>query len=156
LGIPLEMVGFPQYIPAIHPGGGDLHFISPKLTAQAEGRQANLPHATALMQPTQGGKRAVFLEIHPETAAKRGIKDGDRVRVKNDIGAIEVIARHFTGIRPDTVALPMIHGHWAQGRWARSKDHQVSGSTNEITANVSEPISGLACYHTGKVFVEKV
>jgi anaerobic selenocysteine-containing dehydrogenase len=156
LGIPLEMTGFPQYIPAKHPGGGDLHFISPKLAAQAEGRQANMPHATALMQPTQGGKRAVFLEIHPETALKRGIKDGDRVRIKNDIGSLEVTARHFQGIRPDTVALPMIHGHWAQGRWANTPDHEVSGSTNEITANVSEPISGLACYHTGTVFVEKI
>ncbi|CAB1368517.1 molybdopterin-dependent oxidoreductase [Denitratisoma oestradiolicum] len=156
LGIDLELVGFPQYIPARHPGGGDLHFVSPKLAAQAEGRQANLPHASAFMQPTQGGKREVFLEIHPETAAKRGIRNGDRVRVKNDIGAIEVVARLYTGIRPDTVALPMIHGHWAQGRWATAKERNVSGSTNEITANVSEPISGLACYHTGKVFVEKV
>lgn len=154
LGIPLEMVGFPQYIPAKHPGGGDLHFVSPKLAAQAEGRQANLPHATALMQPTLGGKRDVFLEIHPETAKKRGIADGDRVRLKNDVGQLEVIARYFTGIRPDTVALPMIHGHWAQGRWAVGRS--VSGSTNEITANVSEPISGLACYHTGTVKVEKV
>lgn len=154
LGIPLERVGFPQYIPAKHPGGGDLHFVSPKLAAQAEGRQANLPHATALMQPTLGGKRDVFLEIHPETAKKRGIADGDRVRLKNDVGQLEVIARYFTGIRPDTVALPMIHGHWAQGRWAVGRS--VSGSTNEITANVSEPISGLACYHTGTVKVEKV
>jgi len=154
LGIPLEMVGFPQYIPAKHPGGGDLHFVSPKLAAQAEGRQANLPHATALMQPTLGGKRDVFLEIHPETAKKRGIADGDRVRLKNDVGQLEVIARYFTGIRPDTVALPMIHGHWAQGRWAVGRS--VSGSTNEITANVSEPISGLACYHSGTVKVEKV
>jgi anaerobic selenocysteine-containing dehydrogenase len=156
LGIPPDRVGFPQYIPARHPGGGDLHFISPKLAAQAEGRQANLAHATAIMQPTQGGKRAVFLEIHPETAEKRGIKDGDKVRIRNEIGSVEVVARHFTGIRPDTVALPMIHGHWAQGRWATARDHQVSASTNEITANISEPISGLACYHTGTVFVEKV
>lgn len=154
LGIPLDLVGFPQYLPARHPGGGDLHFVSPKLAAQAEGRQANLPHATALMQPTQGGKRDVFLEIHPDTAMQRGIADGDRVRIRNDVGQIEAIARHYAGIRPDTVALPMIHGHWAQGRWAVGRS--PSGSTNEVTANVSEPISGLACYHSGKVFVEKV
>lgn len=155
LGIPLEMVGYPQYIPAKHPGGGDLHFISPKLTAQAEGRQANIPYATAIMQPTAGGNRDVFLEIHPDTAAKRGIKHGDKVRLKNDVGSLDAIARVFTGIRPDTVALPMIHGHWAQGRWATAKNRLPSASTNEITANISEPISGLACYHTGMVFVEK-
>ncbi|RZI40457.1 twin-arginine translocation signal domain-containing protein [Herbaspirillum sp. HC18] len=154
LGIPAEMTGFPQYIPAKHPGGGDLHFISPKLAGQAEGRSANLPHVSAIIQPTQGGNRDVYLEIHPETAKKRKIADGDRVRIKTDIGQIEAVARVYEGIRPDTVALPMIHGHWAQGRWAKGRS--PSGSTNEITANVSEPISGLACYHTGKVAVEKI
>ena len=153
LGIPVEMTGFPQYIPARHPGGGDLHFISPKLAGQAEGRSANLPHASAMMQPAVGGKRNVFLEINPKTAAERGIADGDRVRIRNDVGQIEAIARHFNGVRPDVVVLPMIHGHWAQGRWAKGRS--PNASTNEITVNVSEPISGLACYHSGKVFVEK-
>jgi anaerobic selenocysteine-containing dehydrogenase len=153
LGIPPEMAGFPQYVPARHPGGGDLHFVSPKLAAQAEGRQANLPHASALIQPAMGGKRDVFLEIHPDTARQRGIGDGDRVRISNEVGSIVAIARLFAGIRPDTVALPMIHGHWAQGRWATGR--YPSASTNEITANVSEPVSGLACYHSGTVKVER-
>jgi anaerobic selenocysteine-containing dehydrogenase len=154
LGIPAERAGFPQYIPARHPGGGDLHFVSPKLTGQAEGRSSNLPHATATMQPVVGGKRNVFLEINPKAARERGIADGDRVRIRNDVGQIEAIARLFDGVRPDVVALPMIHGHWAQGRWAVGRS--PNASTNEITANVSEPISGLACYHTGKVFVERL
>ncbi len=154
LGIAPERAPFPQWIEPRHPGGGDLHFVSPKLAGQAEGRSANLPHVSAIIQPTQGGKRNVFLEIHPETAKKRGIGDGDRVRIKNDVGQIEAIARHFNGIRPDTVALPMIHGHWAQGRWAKGRS--PTASTNEVTANVSEPISGLAVFHSGKVFVEKI
>ena len=156
LGIPAERAGFPQWIEPRHSGGGDLHFISPKLAGQAEGRSANLPHASAMMQPTQGGKRDVFLEIHPQTAAQRGIRDGDRVRLHNKVGAIEVIARLYAGVRPDTVVLPMIHGHWAQGRWATSNDRLPTGSTNEITELVCEPISGLACYHSGMVNVEKV
>jgi len=96
----------------------------------------------------------VYLEIHPDTAAKRGIKDGDRVRIKSSVGAIEVYARLYGGIRPDTVALPMIHGHWGMGRW--TKNSGVSGSTNEVTPNVSDAISGQCCYHSAKVFVEKV
>ncbi|MBI2969119.1 MAG: molybdopterin-dependent oxidoreductase [Gammaproteobacteria bacterium] len=152
-GIPMDRVGYPQYIPARHEGGGDLHFVSPKLALQAEGRSANIPHATAIMQPTVGGKRTVYLEIHPETAARRGIRNGDRVRIKSSVGSIEAVARHYGGIRPDTVALPMIHGHWNMGRWA--KDRLPTGSTGEITPNVSDPISGLACYHSAKVSVER-
>jgi anaerobic selenocysteine-containing dehydrogenase len=153
-GIPLERVGFPQYIPARHEGGGDLFFISPKLALQAEGRSANIPHATAIMQPTQGGNRTVYLEIHPETAARRGIRNGDRVRIRSSAGSIEALARHYSGIRPDTVALPMIHGHWGMGRWTRER--LPTGSTGEVTPNFSEPISGLACYHSAKVSVERV
>ena len=153
LGIAEDMVGFPQWVAPKHGGDGDLHFISPKLAGQAEGRSPNLPHVSALIQPLQGGKRNVFLEIHPETAARRGIKDGDRVRVKNKVGSIDVVARLFEGTRPDTVVLPMIHGHWAQGRWAGGR--LPTGSTNEITENLSEPISGLVCYHSGLVSVEK-
>ena len=156
LGIPPERAPFPQWIEPKHGGDGDLHFISPKLAGQAEGRSANLPHFTAMAQPVQGGKHDVFLEIHPEAAAKRGIKDGDRVRVSNKIGAIEVLARVTQTTRPDTVVLPMIHGHWAQGRWAEAKDRLPTGSTNEITENLSEPLSGLACYHSGLVNVHKV
>lgn len=154
LDIPLELVGFPQYVQARHEGGGDLHFVSPKLALQAEGRGANIPYATVIMQPTQGGKSTVYLEIHPETARKRGIKNGDRVRIKSSVGTLEVLARHYSGIRPDTVALPMIHGHWGMGRWAQNR--LPTGSTGEVTPNFSEPISGLASYHSGKVSVEKV
>lgn len=156
LGIPPEKAPFPQWIEPKHGGDGDLHFVSPKLAGQAEGRGANLPHVTAMIQPVQGGKHDVFLEMHPDAATKRGIQDGDRVRIKNKIGAIEVLVRVTQNTRPDTVVLPMIHGHWAQGRWAQAKDRLPTGSTNEITENLSEPLSGLACYHSGKVFVEKV
>ena len=156
LGIPPERAPFPQWIEPKHGGNGDLHFVSPKLAGQAEGRSSNLPHVTAMIQPVQGGKHDVFLEIHPQAAAKRGIQDGDRVRITNKIGAIEVLARVTETTRPDTVVLPMIHGHWAQGRWAQAKDRLPTGSTNEITENLSEPLSGLACYHSGLVNVQKV
>lgn len=154
-GLPPERAPFPQWVAPRHGGNGDLHFVSPKLAGQAEGRSANLPHATAMIQPTQGGKHDVFLEIHPMTAATRGIKDRDRVRIINKIGSIEAIARVTNATRPDTVVLPMIHGHWAQGRWAEASSRLPSGSTNEVTENLSERLSGQACYHSGLVKVER-
>ncbi|MGN2393264.1 molybdopterin dinucleotide binding domain-containing protein [Pelomicrobium sp. G1] len=94
----------------------------------------------------------MYLEIHPDTARKRGIGDGDRVRIKSAVGSIEAIARYAPGTRPDTVVLPMEHGHWAWGRWAKGR---LPGHSGEVTANQSDPISGLANYYTGMVTVEK-
>ncbi|MBI2294516.1 MAG: molybdopterin-dependent oxidoreductase [Betaproteobacteria bacterium] len=140
-GVPLERVGFPQWVEPKFYGGGDLHFISPKVALQAEGRAGNLPHATTIAQPVVGGKKTIY--------------DGDRVRIKSEVGRIEAIARHYEGVRPDTVILPNILGHWAQGRWAR-QNRLPTGSASEVIVNKSEPISGLASYYATKVTVERV
>ena len=154
LGVPLGRVGFPQWLEPKYYGGGDLHFISPKVVLQAEGRAGNLPHAIAIAQPVVGGKTMAYLEIHPEAARKRGISDGDRVRIKSEVGSIEAIARYFHGVRPDVVVLPNTGGHWAHGRWA--KNRLPTGSTSEVIVNKSEPISGQAAHYATKVTVERV
>jgi thiosulfate reductase/polysulfide reductase chain A len=153
--IPIEKVGFPQWIAPKYTGTGDLHFITAKLPLAAEGRSSNLAHAIAVAQPTQGGRRDVFIEIHPETAAKKGIKDGDVVLVKSKTGSLKAPARVYSGIRPDTVFLPYFAGHWAQGRWAKADDRIQRNSVNELIENVSDPISGLACYYSGMCSIEK-
>lgn len=152
MGLPAERVGFPQWVEPKFTGGGDLHLVTPKTANHAEGRGGNIPMAIALQQPTVGGRNTVYLEINPETAKKRNIGNGDRVRIKSPLGAIEAIARHYEGARPDTVVLPMEHGHWAGGRWAKGR---LPGHSGDITANQSDPISGLASYYTGKVTVER-
>ncbi len=50
------------------------------------------------------------IHIHPDTAAERGIKDGDWVRVESPHGWIKVKAQFYPGIRPDTVMV--LHGWW--------------------------------------------
>ncbi|MBI3915973.1 MAG: molybdopterin-dependent oxidoreductase [Betaproteobacteria bacterium] len=152
LGIPKERVGFPQWLAPKYTGGGDLHFITPKTAMHAEGRSGNSPHAIGTYQPNLGGRNELFLEIHPDTAAKRGIRSGDRVRISNQLGAIAARARIYPGCRPDTVVLPFGFGHWAHGRWATSRK---TGNGDEIIPNVSEPVSGLAAYYTVTVNVEK-
>ncbi|WP_421620762.1 molybdopterin-dependent oxidoreductase [Alkalilimnicola ehrlichii] len=154
LGIPRDMIGFPHYVEPQYQGGGDLHLISPKLPLSAEGRSANLPHTHAVWQPTQGGTDTVYMEIHPQAAAARGIKDRDRVRISSSVGAIECFASVSGGVPKDTVVLPLAHGHWGSGRWAQNKG--VSGSVNEVIPNVVEPVSGLVAFSAAKVFVEKV
>ncbi|WP_163576660.1 molybdopterin-dependent oxidoreductase [Halomonas faecis] len=153
LGIPRDRVGLVQWVEPVHTGGdGDLHLVTPKTPMHAEGRGANLPHNIAIHQPIVGGSGTVYLEVHPQTARERGIGNGDRVRIVSDIGSIEAECRFVAAHRPDTLVLPFEFGHWAQGRWAKGRG---PGNSSEVTANRSDPISGLASYYTGKVRLER-
>ena len=144
---------FPIWEEPKHPGGGDLYLVTPKVALHAEGRGGNLPVAISLLQPTMGGRDQVYIEIHPETAKKRGIADGDRVRIKSSTGhAIEGQCRTFQGVRPDTLVFPMEHGHWAMGRWAKAR---APGHCGEVTVNQSDRVTGQCNYYTTKVTIEK-
>ncbi|NRQ38592.1 molybdopterin oxidoreductase family protein [Nonomuraea sp. NN258] len=46
------------------------------------------------------------VEVHPDTARRAGLADGDRARVVSRRGAVEVLVRCVPGIRPDTVFVP--------------------------------------------------
>jgi anaerobic selenocysteine-containing dehydrogenase len=152
LGVPAERVGFPQWLEPKYSGKGDLFFVTPKTPMHAEGRSANLPNAVSIYQPNVGGRGQMYLEINPDTAKKRGIKDGDKVKISSNLGSINAYARYLPGARPDTVVLPFGFGHWAHGRWAKSRN---SGNVSEIIPNVSDPISGLTSNYSVLVTVEK-
>lgn len=143
---------FPVWEEPKHAGGGDLYLITPKTAMHAEGRSANIPIAIAHQQPVVGGRKQVFVEINPATAKARGIKDGDVVRIKSAAGQIEVRCRLFQGTRPDTLVLPMEHGHWAGGRWAKNV---FGGHGGYVTVNQSDRVTGQCGYYATKVTVER-
>jgi len=60
------------------------------------------------------------LWIHPITAEKMGIKNGNRVKLQTSIGEIEVKARLTESIHPQTVSLARNLGHWAVGNIAQA------------------------------------
>jgi anaerobic selenocysteine-containing dehydrogenase len=152
LGVAKERVGFPQWVEPMYHGGGDLFFVTPKTPLHAEGRSANVPHAVALYQPIVGGRNALYLEIHPETARNRGIGNGDAVKISTSVGSITALARYYPATRPDTVVMAFGGGHWGGGRWARQ---WKSSNPSEIIPNVSDPISGLTSNYSVKVRVER-
>jgi len=146
-----DKLAFPHWEEPKYTGGGDLHLITPKMAIHAEGRSANLPVAISLYQPGTGGRTQTLAEIHPSVAKAKGIRDGDRIKLKSSAGEIPAIARITELTRPDVVVLPFGHGHWAHGRWAKGRGSHVDA----IIAQQSDRISGMANYYSARVSVEK-
>lgn len=144
---------FPQWEAPKYTGGGGLHFVTPKTALHCEGRGANIPTVISLFQPTVGGRGAkrALAEVHPKVAAAKGIKDGDRIRIKSSLGVIEAYAAVTELTRPDTVVLPFEYGHWAHGRWAKGAGSHV----DTVIANQSDRVTGMANYYTAMVTIEK-
>ncbi|SIO02767.1 nitrate reductase [Chitinophaga niabensis] len=73
-----------------------------------------------------------FLEIHPEDARERNIRQDDLVEVKNERGTVRVKAQLCTTIKKGVVFLPM---HW--GKILNSDLNRA----NNLTNNIVDPIS---------------
>jgi len=66
-----------------------------------------------------------WVELHPATAGRLEIRDGDLLRVTSPHGEIVAAAYVTPGIRPDTVAIPAGQGHQDLGRYARDRGSNV-------------------------------
>jgi complex iron-sulfur molybdoenzyme family reductase subunit alpha len=81
-------------------------------------------HSTYKLSPLllrlQRGEPAVML--NPATAAKRGIADGDRVRMWNDLGEVVLVAKLGAGVPPGAATLE--HG-WEPFTYRGKKGHNV-------------------------------
>jgi anaerobic selenocysteine-containing dehydrogenase len=89
----------------------------------------------------------LFVTMHPDDAAARGIGDGEVVRVFNDLG--EVICRVDLSdrVRPGVAAIP-------KGAWRKSsRNGQTSNALSPAHVNV---VAGGACYNDARVQVALV
>ncbi|MEU1882219.1 molybdopterin oxidoreductase family protein [Streptosporangium sp. NPDC020072] len=72
---------------------------------------------------------APYVEVHPDTARRAGLADGDLARVVSRRGAVEAEVRCAPGIRPDTVFVPF---HFPG-----------AGRANLISNPALDPVSGM-------------
>jgi anaerobic selenocysteine-containing dehydrogenase len=85
------------------------------------------------------------LSMHPDDAGPRGIVDGAVVRVFNESGEIEIVARVDGVVRPGVVAIP-------KGLWRR---HVRGGLTsNALIPHMVNDLAAGACFNDAQVEVE--
>jgi len=77
-----------------------------------------------MMLALQRGEPSIF--INQADAATRGIQDGERVRVANDLGRFEVVAKISPAVHPGQV---IVYHAWEPFQFSGQKSHQVATAT---------------------------
>ncbi|MFZ5826264.1 MAG: molybdopterin-dependent oxidoreductase, partial [Bacillota bacterium] len=129
-----------------------LVLASYKLTLNSEGRSANNTWAMESYNPLIGEAYDNPAELNPETAAKLGIADGDRIEVESPFGKLVTRAKVWPGVHPEVVSMPFGLGHKAYGKVAKDK----GVNPNDITGVAYDHLSGHSCYFNTRVRVRKV
>ncbi len=103
------------------------------------------------------GDRDRRLRVHPEDAERLGIVDGEVVRVRSRVGAVDAEARITDEVMPGVVSLP--HG-WSDGVETHRRVVAELGrgpNCNELVdRRAIEPLAGMAWLNGFPVAVERI
>lgn len=116
-----------------------------------DGRNANLPWLQEAPDQVSKVFWDSWAELHPKTAEKLGVKEGDFISVESAQGAVELQVYIFKGVHPDVVAIPMGQGHEAYGRYAKG----VGVNVLKMLSPAVEEKSGELATHATRVRISK-
>jgi anaerobic selenocysteine-containing dehydrogenase len=80
-----------------------------------------------------------LIEIHPDTARKAGLSDGQKAVLSTPLGQAKVKVHLFEGILPGVLAMPRGLGHTAYDKYLAHKGVNV----NDLIGSLGDPASGL-------------
>jgi anaerobic selenocysteine-containing dehydrogenase len=92
-------------------GTDDMILTTFKVATQIHSRSQNCKYLTELYHNNPAW-------INPADAARRGIKDGDRIKVRSPIGEITIDAKVTPAVNLGVIAISHHCGHWEYGRYA--------------------------------------
>ena len=101
------------------------------------------------------GKPRHQLHMHPQDLASRGLQDGQQVRVRSRVGALEVEVQASEALMPGVVSLPHGWGHARRGGQLAIAGAQPGVSANDLTDEcLRDGLSGNAALNGVPVEVE--
>ena len=113
-----------------------LRLLTPNTKDRIHSQFGNLPSIRALAP-------APFLALAPEDAAPRGLADGDRARVFNERGSVELVVRLDCTLRPGCAVA--YNGWWGQ----------EGGGINVLSCARETDVAHGAAFHDNAVEVER-
>jgi anaerobic selenocysteine-containing dehydrogenase len=101
------------------------------------------------------GRARHHLLIHPDDLAARGLRDGQRVRVRSRVGEVEIEVAATADIMPGVVSLPHGWGHSRPGVRLSRASRTPGASINDLTDDAEvDAVSGNAALNGVAVSVE--
>ena len=100
---------------------GDPVLVAFPSMALYDGRGANKSWLQELPDPVSKITWHAWVEVHPDTAAKWSVTDGDYLLLQSPHGSVRAPVAVTLGIRPDVLAIPTGQGHTAYGRYAKDR-----------------------------------
>jgi molybdopterin-containing oxidoreductase family iron-sulfur binding subunit len=102
-------------------GDGPFVFATYPHSLLHDGRGANKPWLLENADPVTKITWHSWVEVHPDTARKLDLRDGEILRLTSPHGSIEAPVFVYPGIHPDVVAVPLGLGHTEYGSYARGR-----------------------------------
>ena len=119
------------------------------------GSGANIPYLTELSGLRKGLRSTeswqTWIEIHPQTAARMGLEQGDAVHVESVIGKAEGFVLLTDAAPENTVLMELGKGHTQFGRFAKGK----GTNAKNLLAPYSDSLSGLTSLTGTRVRIAK-
>src|SRR5690606_16003848 len=137
---------------AIRSGDGDLELVVYPHIYRYDGRYANRPWMQETADPLIQSSWSNWAELHPVTARRNGIGQGDRIQLKTAAGTIEVHAYITSGVLPEVVAVPLGQGHSAAiGTWGA-----IDGNPFTLIPPVVDEASGAWALGGNRVQIQRI
>ena len=103
------------------------------------------------------GKPRCTLMLHPETAEKHSIKDGQEVKVTSRVGHVTIIAEVTDELMPGVVSIPHGWGHGRKGVKQKIAQAHAGVSVNDLTDDtLIDQLSGNAAVNGVPVQLEAI
>ena len=150
-----ELTYLPHFEPAEPAGDPALYplLLMPFETmAITNGPMANPPFMTKLLFDFQLKGNDSFVEINPETAAKIGLKEGDRVALETQLGKATVRVHLTQAALSGAVFIPTGLGHTSFDSFIKGK----GVNANEILKVQQDKITGLATWWLTRAKIFKI
>jgi anaerobic selenocysteine-containing dehydrogenase len=143
---------------------GKIHLVPKELDREAPGGlygywpdPATERHPLTLISPAtdkrisstlgQLHRALVAVEMNPADAEARGIADGDRVCLSNELGEVIVPARVTRSVRAGVLVLP-------KGLWAHNTEN--GATSNVLSPDTFTDLGEGACFNDARVEVERL